>query len=176
MKIRLLFGCLAMIVLGTTLGGAPPQQQNSEHTIRLGADQAKPAARLEVASWLTGYWQGEGLGGKIEEVWSEAQGSSMMGMFRLIQDGETIFYELMQLVETEGTLHLRVKHFNLDFSGWEEKDKFVTFPLAKAESWRLLFNGLTLEKTSPDALSIYIVLRQGAERTEEKITLRRVNF
>ena len=33
-----------------------------------------------MASWLTGYWQGEGLGGKIEEVWSEAQGSSMMGM------------------------------------------------------------------------------------------------
>ena len=175
MKFNLRFGWIVTSLLVMSLAGSAAQQQNSEHTLRLGADEAKPEAKLEVASWLTGYWQGEGLGGRIEEVWSEPQGSSMMGMFRLIQNGETVFYELMQLIETEGTLHLRVKHFNLDFTGWEEKDKFVTFPLAKVENERLFFNGLTLEKTGKDGLSIYIVLRRGDERTEEKISLRRIS-
>ena len=44
------------------------------------------------------------------------------------------FQELMALVEVEGSLELWVKHFNADFTGWEEKADFVRFRLVETPS------------------------------------------
>lgn len=28
-----------------------------------------PPAKIDAMAWLAGYWEGEGLGGKIEDIW-----------------------------------------------------------------------------------------------------------
>ena len=84
----------------------------------------------------------------------------MVGTYRLVKDGKPVFYEMMWLLETEGTLILRLKHFNPDLTGWEEKDKTVDFKFVKKDGNRLYFSGLTFEQASKNELNIYLALRQ----------------
>jgi hypothetical protein len=100
----------------------------TEHTFKLSAGKQSPAATIADMAWLAGHWTGEGLGGLIEEVWSPPRNGVMMGMFRLVRDGKPIFYELLTLAEERGSLTLRLKRFNADLTGWEEKDKTIDFP------------------------------------------------
>jgi hypothetical protein len=139
-----------------------------------GTAQAQPKATLADMAWLAGHWTGTGLGGVSEEVWSEPAAGAMMGMYRLVVGGKVVFYELLTLVEENGSLALKLKHFNADLTGWEEKDRFVTFRLAKltpAEAW---FGGLTFKRVTNDRLEIFLALR-GADGTirEEVFRMQR---
>lgn len=40
----------------------------------------------------------------------------------------TMFSEYMQIAPDGDSLIVRLKHFNADLTGWEEKDKTVNFP------------------------------------------------
>ena len=97
----------------------------------------------------------------------------MIGMYR--HDGEegVSFYELELIVEEEGSLVWKVKHFNPDFSGWEEKEGFVAFPLVELTEDTVYFDGLTVHRSGPDALTIW--LRVGSDDTvrEEELRLTR---
>jgi len=84
----------------------------------------------------------------------------MVGTYRLVKDGKPVFYEMMWLLENEGTLILRLKHFNPDLTGWEEKDKSVDFKFVKKDVKRLYFSGLTFEQASKNELNIFLALRQ----------------
>ena len=70
---------------------------------------------------MAGHWQGEMFGGMAEEVWNPPSGNSMMGMYKLIKDGKTVFYEFFSIIEESNSLILKLKHFNPDMTGWEEK-------------------------------------------------------
>ena len=48
--------------------------------------QRSPAATIEQMGWIAGNWQGKGLGGKTEEVWSKPFKGSIMGMFKLLRE------------------------------------------------------------------------------------------
>lgn len=135
-----------------------------------------PAARIDQAAWLTGRWQGEGLGGSCEEVWLPGRNGSMLGMFRLHRGGKIAFQEIMSLVEENGSLTMRLKHFHADLKGWEEKNDSVEFPLVRVEPNRLWFGGLTMERTDADTITLYLAIRMRgrAELHEEKFVYRRV--
>ena len=152
----------------------------SENTLRAEEGAPRPAARIADVSWLAGYWRGEGLGGPCEEIWSLPAGDRMQGIFTLSREGKLVFSEAMTLVEEEGSLVLKVKHFTPEFVGWEEKEDYVTFPLVKLgeekapggkTAW---FRGLTFRRKGADELSVYIVLTSGGEKTEHEIRLHRV--
>ncbi|GJL94656.1 MAG: hypothetical protein DHS20C05_10610 [Hyphococcus sp.] len=116
----------------------------------LGEDENSPSAKVEQLAWLVGYWEGEGLGGKVAEVVAPPAGGQMMGAFySLKSEGDLSFYEFYVFAEVEDTLILRIKHFTSDFVGWEEKDKFVEFPLVAVEDNAVYFDGLTFAKTGP---------------------------
>jgi hypothetical protein len=134
-----------------------------------------PAATLADMRWLVGHWKGTGLGGVSEEMWSEPAGGAMMGMYRLITRDAVTFYEFLTLVEEQGSLALKLKHFNADLTGWEEKDKFVTFRLAKLTPTEAWFGGLTFRRVSDDRLDVFLALRgrDGGVR-EEKFVMERV--
>src|SRR5436190_19333601 len=85
-------------------------QEPSSHARRLG-DRPSPPATLASVAWLQGHWEGEGLGGVSEELWSPAAGGVMMGMYRLLKDGKPTFYEFLMLVEENGTFAMKLKHF-----------------------------------------------------------------
>jgi hypothetical protein len=146
----------------------PTPEEPQLHARRLG-DQPSPPATLDAIAWLAGRWVGEGLGGWNEEVWGAPQGGVMMGMYRLLKDGKPVLYEFLMIVEEQGTLVLKLKHFNPDFSGWEEKADFVDFPLVAVEPAAIHFNGLSFVRHGDAELRIYLLLRgpDGTVREEE---------
>ena len=84
----------------------------------------------------------------------------MMGVFRQFRDGKPRFYEFMLMSEVGDTVELRIKHFNPDVTGWEEKDKYTTFKLVKVEGQNAWFSGLTFKRQG-NSLKIYLALRRG---------------
>jgi hypothetical protein len=125
-------------------------------------------ASIDDAAWLAGRWVGEGLGGIVEENWSPPLGGQMVGHFALVKDGKPVFYELMLLDQHEGGLRMRVKHFNPDFTGWEEKDGWHSFEPRSVGPRRLEFEGLILRLEGEELVAI-VTLRDratGAVRDE----------
>ena len=153
-----------------------PVDQQTPNTLTLSAGTPPPAAQVADLAWLAGTWTGEGLGGHIDEVWSTPQGNAMVGYFRLVRDGKPVFYEILTLLEAEGTVELRLKHVNPDMTGWEEKNGFVTFKLIKHDSTGAYFSGLTFRRVGPDVMEGYLALRDNKTNTvrEEKFVYRRV--
>lgn len=132
-----------------------PNIMSSEKTL-----VGNPVGKVADMAWVEGKWQGEAFGGEIEEIWSAPDGGSMMGMFRLVDDGKVAFYELMIISEVDKTLVLRLKHFNEDLIGWEEKDDSVEFPLVKMTKDKVWFDGYTFERTSDDIMTLWVVIEE----------------
>lgn len=149
------------------------QRLHTEHTWKLGEGTKQAAASIGEMEWLAGRWIGEGLGGVSEEVWSSPRGGVMMGMYRLIKDGQPVFYEFITLVESGGSLVMRIKHFHADMKAWEEKEKTVDFPYLGTRDGAFFFSGLTF-KPEGKKMTVWLALR-GKDGTlrEETFTLRR---
>ena len=143
------------------------QSRNTEHTLKLDDAEKRPAAKIEDVAWLAGSWVGEGLGGQLEELWSAPSAGTMVGAFKLIQKGKPLIYEVELIVEEEQSLALRVKHFTGEFVAWEEKDKFVDFPLVKLTDDAAYFSGLTFRRDGPDRIEIYLSMSHDGEKAEE---------
>lgn len=174
------FGLWILVAAGS-LAQAPPAGQIAApapvlHTERL-EGRPSPPARLETMAWLVGRWIGEGLGGEVEEVWSPARGGQMMGMFRLVKKDQPVFYELMLLVEENDSLVLKVKHFQPDFTAWEEKTGFVSFPLVRVDGDVVHFNGLAFARQPDGSLKLYLQLRnpETGQVREEEFRFRRAS-
>ena len=153
-----------------------PTQTQTTNTIRLAAGAPRPKAQISDLAWLAGRWEGEGLGGTMDEVWSEPAGGAMVGYFRLVRDGKPVFYEILTLLESESSVEMRLKHVNPDMTGWEEKGGYVTFRLVRQDATGAYFEGLTFRRNGPDKIDGYIALRDRTTGTmrEEKLTYRRV--
>ena len=164
---------LAALALTVSVGAAA-QVALSENTMKAEEGAPRPAATIADVGWLAGYWRGPGLGGDCEEIWSLPAGDRMQGIFTLSREGALTFSEAMTLVEEEGSLVLKVKHFTPEFVGWEEKEDYVSFPLVKLGEDEAWFRGLTFRRRGADGLSIFIVLTSGGEKTEHELKLERV--
>lgn len=145
------------------------------NTLRLEAGESSPMASLESAKWITGSWTGEGLGGYCEEVWSPIKAASMFGVFRKFKENELVFSEFMEIVESDGSILLRLKHFGKDFVGWEEKDESVVFKLVQATDDALYFDGLTYRKIGDHEMEVYVIITSGSKSREEKFTYRKLS-
>jgi hypothetical protein len=154
------------------LTGQEPAR-TTPNTLQAAAEGAGPRATLADAAWLIGSWTGPGLGGVSEETWAPAAGGAMMGMFRLVINRRVSFYEFMNLAEENGTLVLKLKHFNPDMTGWEEKDRWVTFRLARVSPGVLEFGGLTFRRNGDTGLRIFLALRDANGVREETFELER---
>jgi len=145
------------------------QIKNTENTLKLAEGQKSENASISDMAWLAGSWSGEGLGGLSDETWSQPSGGTMVGTYRLIKGGKPVFYEMCWLLETEGTIVLRLKHFNPDLTGWEEKDKTVDFRFVKKDENRWYFSGLTFERADSNELRIFLALRQKDGTVKEEL-------
>jgi hypothetical protein len=63
---------------------------------------------------------------------------------------------------------MKLKHFNPDLTGWEDKETFITFRLLKVGLNEVYFGGLTFRR-SVDRLQIFLAIRdkEGKVREEE---------
>lgn len=133
---------LAAVIGVFALAGAAAAQET-----RLGEEGfVSPPATLEQMDWLVGQWVGEGIqGAPAMESWLPPTGSTMVGTFvQEASEGGIAFTEHLYLMEEDGSLVLRLKHFNEDLTGWEEKNDMLTFRLVAIEECAAFFRALTL--------------------------------
>ena len=169
----------SLVILGLA-GSAAAQETRFENrtptTLTASAEIPSPPATLKDMGWFVGSWSGTGLGGVCDESWSAPADGAMMGMFRNVKDGKVVFYEFLTLVEHEGSLLLKLKHFNPDLTGWEEKNDNVKFRLLKVAPDELAFDGLTFRREGADTLRIFLAIRNKADGTirEASFSMQRV--
>lgn len=118
--------------------------------------------------FLTGAWSGTGFGGVSEEIWMPPSGGRMFGIFKQSNDSDLVFTEFMEITEIDAGWILRLKHFNPDFTGWEEKDDYLTFPLTSVTEKKAVFGGLSYEIVDGGNLEVRLRMRQadGSTTTE----------
>jgi len=141
-------------------------------------DSSKAVApTLEKFNWLVGHWRGKGLGGDCEETWLPESGGCMLGTFKFINDDKVNFLEIMTItIDTVGPV-LRVKHFNSDMTGWEDKTEMVTFRYDSTSANQIFFGGVRFLKPSKDSLLISVSFKTKDGGTkEELIRCRRVDI
>jgi len=165
-----IFTALALIFLGQA---ALAQSQRTEHTFKLDDTENRPAATLDDVSWLVGNWSGEAFGNTFEEGWNPPSAGSMIGFFKLMDGDNVVFYELLLLVEEEGSLSLKVKHFSADFTAWEDKPDYVTFRYVTSDDDAIHFSGISFYRIDDDTMHGYIVFHNGDDVREEKLVYRR---
>jgi hypothetical protein len=164
---------IALCGLMTCAAGAA--EKVTEHTWKLAPGEKSPPATLADMKWLTGHWKGEALGGNTEEIWAEPVGANMAGMYRLVKGDKTIFYEIMAVTEENGSLVFRLKHFNADLTGWEEKNEVRTFPLVARKDGAMHFEGMSFHPDG-DKLTVYLAIEQKDKSVQEAVfTYRRMN-
>lgn len=115
-------------------------------------------AKIADVAWIAGHWVGEAMGGTFEETWNPPLGNSMVGMFKFVEGDQVKFYELLTIVEEDKSLVLRLKHFDPQLVGWEEKEKSLEFPLLQLSETEARFHGLVFRKI--DNATLQIVVQQ----------------
>ncbi|MEM7455460.1 MAG: DUF6265 family protein, partial [Planctomycetota bacterium] len=111
-------------------------------------------------AWIAGHWTGDAMGGQFEETWNPPMGGTMVGVFKFVSDGEIGFYEILTIVPVDGSLVYRLKHFDKDLNGWEEKDESVEFPLESVSENEVKFKGLTFTRINDNEMKIEVVVDQ----------------
>ena len=134
-------------------------------------DHVPPPATLEQVDWLVGQWAGSGMGGApAMESWLPPSGGTMVGSFvQETGEGGIRFTEHLYLMEEEGTLVLRLKHFNADLTGWEEKDDMLTFRLLAVEECAAYFIALTLRCDGGNGLLAAVRMKSDGEEISELV-------
>ena len=97
----------------------------------------------------------------------------MVGMFKLFGDDGVAMYELMVMTVEDGTLSLKIRHFNPDFTAWEDKTEDVTLQLVKKEDNALHFGMVSFYRRNDDRIDAYILFRDGDEVFERLIAYER---
>jgi len=148
---------------------APDIEKLTEHTFRLQDSEQGQKADIKAVSWLVGAWHGNAFGDLFEETWNPPSGGTMVGMVKFLEDGKPNFYELMLITEENDSLVLKVKHFSSDFSAWEEKPDYVSFPLVKIEPDAIHFSGLSYYRQKNGSIIAYLAMKRGDEYKEERL-------
>ncbi len=143
---RVIFGAM----LTCTLFSLPPLSMAQEKSVS-----------IEDFAFLQGLWVGTGFGGVSEEMWMPASDGSMFGIFKQSSEAGITFTEFMEITQVADEFVLRLKHFNPDFTGWEEKGENVTFRLQSVAPNQAVFNGLSYTLVDENHLRIELRLRDG---------------
>lgn len=165
----LFFAVVALLVCSAACG----QSKHLDHTYKLDDPGDRPAATLADVDWMVGNWLGEAFGKTFEEVWNPPSAGSMVGMFKVIDEDEVDFYEILLMIEQEDSLSLLVKHFSKDFIAWEDKEDYIRFRLVKVEEDAVHFSGISFYRINDDLIHAYLVLHSGDKQWEEKLVYRR---
>ncbi len=95
---------------------------------------------LQPLAFLSGRWTSDSAEGHEEEYWSPATGKSMVGTFRVLKDGDAVFYEFWA-IEVEGSKAIfKMKHFDRGLLGWEEKADMVRLVASVNDGQDVLFS------------------------------------
>lgn len=107
--------------------------------------QHNRAAKLSIdhLDFMQGHWSGDVFDGTGKETWLEPGSGTMLGMFKHTKDNATTFSEFFIIEETDEGVFFRFKHFNNDYTTWEEVSGVdpVEFKLFSVEKNTAVFHG-----------------------------------
>jgi len=118
-----------------------------------------PPATIKDVEWIVGDWRGS-LDESMQQsvVFSPTKGH-MPGFARAwYQDGRIGFYEINDIVEVNGSLEYRVKHFSVDFAAWEDKDAYQRHRLIAMTDKAIYFDHITVTKEGPNHFTVYVLV------------------
>lgn len=143
----------------------------AQHTRVAPEGHVPPPATLTAAEWLVGDWVGTGIeGAEAAESWLPPSSGAMVGVFvQEKPDGALMFTEHMYMAEEAGSLVLKLKHFNPDLTGWEEKDGMVRFRFLSAEPCALYFSALTYRCEGEDGLLVAVRMKSDGDSVNELV-------
>lgn len=117
-------------------------------------------ARLADVSWISGRWLSDEKGTLSEESWGPPAGDSIVGTWRLAVNGSVKVVELLTMVEEEGRVVLRLRHFDRRGVAREEKDRPLVLPLVARGTRVAVFEG-----QGPDGVIRLTYRREGRSLT-----------
>lgn len=89
-------------------------------SVSVGHAETPNDAGIGALGFLEGHWIGGSETFMFEEVWTAPLGDTMTGIARGVRDGQTIVLEFIVIEQTNDGVVMRFKHFNPDYSTWEE--------------------------------------------------------
>jgi hypothetical protein len=157
---------------------AHAQAKITEHVYRNGPGVVPAKAVITDFARMIGYWKGQGLGGVCEELWMPEAGGLLHGSFRMATKGKLSFSEFMTItIDSTGHAILKVKHFNPDFTGWEEKDKSEDFLYLKQDGNAIYFSGMTYLFEADNRLIIFVTFKsRDGKYGEQKFSFTKVSL
>ena len=117
---------------------------------------------FEKLKWMNGTWIQEYDETYMEEYWSEPTDGNMTGYFKMLKKGEVKFLEFMIIEEKANEVFMKIKHFDGEFIGWEDKDKYIHFKLIEVNIDHVIWEELTdinvqLEYKLEEKLSVWLI-------------------
>ena len=160
----LLVAAIAVFALSLSAAGQPEAPAPAGVGLRV---------ELTDLAWLTGCWEGSAFGQAASECWMPAPSGRLTGMFQLLSGADQQFSEIFVIDRFDDGPALRLKHFDRDLIGWEEKDGFVRFPLLETGPDFARFDGL-LYRLQPDGtLRIELRMQRNGETVIETMLFQR---
>ncbi len=153
--------CVTLSCVGLMLLAAydPPKDAKSTQEVA----SARIEATVQQIAWISGAWDGEGLGGTVEEHWTNPGGGSLVGVFRLIgADNKMKVCELLMIEQQGKQVVYRFRHFGPGHTPWEELDKPLVFDLIRLTPTEAVFESSV--QTDPKRLTY--------SRDGDKMTIR----
>ena len=104
-----------------------------------------------------GIWHGDVQGPKEGETFLlEGAHGQMGGFARGYDKNGLMFNEIITIMESEGSIEFRLKHFSPELHGWEPQNKPIRRPLIKITEDALYFDTVTYVKQDKDNYILYI--------------------
>ncbi|MHC4976962.1 MAG: DUF6265 family protein [Planctomycetota bacterium] len=99
---------------------------------------------IDDLAFFAGHWKGEMFGGVGEEAWMAPDGGCMIGSYRLVSGDKMVFSEYFIIQETDEGIIFRFKHFNNDYTTWEDAKGVppMTWKLVSLENNTARFDGM----------------------------------
>lgn len=94
-----------------------------------------PSPEIRDFSWLTGCWAAEGGDRGSGEMWSTAEGKTLLGVSRTVVSGDTVAFEYMRIAHDSNG--------KIVFTALPSGQKETSFTLVSHHSRRLVFENLT---------------------------------
>ena len=129
--------------------------------------------KIEKLDWLTGTWGMEKWGGEMEEWWSSPAGNVIIGAFVFTIEDTVNFTEHFEIIENNGQLTMKLKHFDSSFSGWEEKDKYIEFPFVEMGDNYIKFEDMLYERVDENTLRAVVNIEEDGRSAEEEFLYTR---
>jgi hypothetical protein len=161
------FWAKSILAISTLPVAVIAQQPSPNSMVRTWtAATVSPPATIKDALWLEGDWEGALDGGGMQQCTAFTPTKGHMPGFARGwgQDGTIWFYEINDLIEINGTLEFRVKHFSGDLAGWEDKNDFVRHRLIERTDKAIYFDGLTAVKEGPNHYTVYVRITDGERK------------